>query len=39
MKIGYKLITAIIAVLVIACVIVTLIANANKKVKAEYILN
>ena len=28
-----------IAVLVIACVIVTLIANANKKVKAEYILN
>ena len=28
-----------IAVLVIACVIVTLIVNANKKVKAEYILN
>jgi ferrous iron transport protein B len=28
-----------IAVLVMASVIVTLIANANKKVKAEYILN
>ena len=28
-----------IAVLVIACIIVTLIANANKKVKTEYILN